>query len=412
MANPSNNVQANDTRANSAQADNIQANNIQANNIQVNSFSVSAQKILQIVPRIAPDMDGVGEYAVRLAQRLKANYQIDSAFLVIRPSSKTQSVLDGFDVHSLHTHSVEAFLSAIPPDVSTVVLQYSNYPYLQGKLDAPMWLGAAMKALKKKGILTVVMFHELPTIKYGAVHVSNPIQSRLSRSLSKNTDIIITNNEAFHAALANWTPKPVRLVPNFATIKEPDTVLPLKERDRAIIVFGSTDRRRVYQNNLPRLKDICEQLNIHTLYDVGRLIDWPTKDLGPNVQVEKTGILPDEDVSALMSRCMAGIFDYHRFPRNLSKSSVYAAYCAHGLVPICNGRSLQPQDGIIANQQYVDTFTLHARSQQSSSDDWLQTIASNAHALYLTRSLDRCAEKYAALIRPGSAPHLTQNALA
>ncbi|MGB7485559.1 MAG: hypothetical protein WA901_05165, partial [Phormidesmis sp.] len=79
MANPSNNVQANDTRANSAQADNIQANNIQANNIQVNSFSVSAQKILQIVPRIAPDMDGVGEYAVRLAQQLKANYQIDSA---------------------------------------------------------------------------------------------------------------------------------------------------------------------------------------------------------------------------------------------------------------------------------------------------------------------------------------------
>ncbi len=395
------------------------SNNSQANSFQANSFPNGHQKILQIVPRIVPDMDGVGDYTIKLAQQLRANHQIDSAFLVVRPSDKTQPVWDGFDIHSLHTHSVEAFLNAVPSDVSAVVLQYSNYPYLQGKLDAPMWLGAGMKALQEKGILTVVMFHELPTVKYGAIRFANPIQSRLSCDLAQNTDIVITNNEEFHAALSRWTPKPVRLIRNFATITEPDTVLPLDKRDRAIIVFGSTDRRRVYQNNLPKLKDICEQLNIHTLYDVGRLLDWPTKALGPNVQVEKTDILSDEDVSALMSRCMAGIFDYHRFPRNLGKSSVYAAYCSHGLVPICNGRSLQPQDGIIANQQYVDTLTLHARSQQSSqqsdqklNDDWLQTIASNAHALYLTRSLDRCAEKYADLVRPAFASPSTQNALA
>ncbi len=393
-----------------------------SNKAQAKSLSDSDQKILQIVPRIAPDMDGVGEYAMRLAQRLKANHQIDSAFLVVRPSDKTQSVVDGFDTYSLRTHTVEALLDAVPSDVSTVVLQYSNYPYLQGKLDAPMWLGVAMRALKERGILTVVMFHELPTLKYGVVHVSNPMQSRLSRDLAKNTDIVITNNEAFQSTLANWTPKPVRLIPNFATIREPDTVLPLEKRDRALIVFGSTDRRRVYQSNLRLLREICEQLNIHTLYDVGHLLDWPTSSLGPNVQVEKTGILPDKDVSALMSRCIAGIFDYHRFPRNLSKSSVYAAYCAHGLLPVCNGRFLQPQDGIVANQQYVDTFTLHARSQQPMADNWLSTIASNAHALYLTRSLDRCAEKYAAIVHSGhpdnsghsgeSATHLAHNASA
>ncbi|MGD1898936.1 MAG: hypothetical protein ACFB16_18530 [Phormidesmis sp.] len=356
-------------------------------------------KILQIVPRISPEMDGVGEYSLRLSKRLRANHQIDSAFLVVRPSDKNQPTLDGFAVHCLRSHTVDAFLDLVPSDVSAVVLQYSNYPYLQGKLDAPMWLGLAMRKLKAKGIVTIVMFHELPTLKYGVLRMPNPIQGRLSRELAQDSDISLTNNEAFQEVLEKWAPQPVHCLPNFATIGEPDTVLPLAERDRALVVFGSTDRRRVYQSNLQQLKEICERLQIHTLYDVGRSLEWDSESLAPTVKTVRTGMLSDEEVSALMSRSFAGVFDYHRFPRNLGKSTVYAAYCAHGLLPICNGSFLRPQDGTVADTHYVDTFTLHTRSAQSSTDDWLQTIATNAHELYLTRSLDSCAQKYAQLVQ-------------
>ena len=176
---------------------------------------------------------------------------------------------------------------------------------------------------------------------------------------------------------------------------------------RAIVVFGSTDRRRIYQSDLQLLKEICEGLDITTLYDVGRELEWESERLGPNVKTIRTGMLSDSDVSDLMSNAFAGIFDYHRFPRNLGKSTVYAAYCAHGLLPICNGRLLRPPDNTYANQHYTDTFTLHKKAQQvaqastsvAAVDKDLQTIATNAHELYLTRSLDRCAEKYAELVQ-------------
>ncbi|MEL7332604.1 MAG: hypothetical protein AAFN12_10155, partial [Cyanobacteria bacterium J06560_2] len=362
------------------------------------------EKILQVVPRIAPDMDGVGEYALRLSKRLKRNHEIDTAFLVIRPSDRTPTELEGFDVHSLRSHTVETFLAKVPSDVSVVVLQYSNYPYLQGKLDAPMWLGLAIRALKAKGILTVVMFHELPTLKYGVLRLPNPIQGRLSRELAKDADVVLTNNEAFQQTLVGWRcDGTVHCMPNFATIGEPDRVLPLAERDRAIVVFGSTDRRRVYQSNLPKLKEICQQLKIDTLYDVGRPFEWDAESLAA-VKVVSTGMVSDSEASDLMSRSFAGVFDYHRFPRNLGKSTVYAAYCAHGLVPICNGRFLRPQDSTVANEHYVDTFTLHTRSRHPSSDDWLQKIATNANALYQTRSLSRCAQTYADLMHVSDPP--------
>ncbi|MEL7224798.1 MAG: hypothetical protein AAGL17_08020, partial [Cyanobacteria bacterium J06576_12] len=355
------------------------------------------------VPRVAPDMDGVGEYAIRLTKQLKADHQIETEFLVVRPSARTQPMLEGFVVHKFTQHTVPDFLAAVPADISTVVLQYSNYPYLQGKLDVPIWLAPALRALQKKGVAVVVMFHELPTLKYGILHVRNPIQERLSRDLARLADGVITNNQAFQKMLEGWRQQPVVCQPNFATIGElQGTALPLAERDRILVVFGTSDRNRVYKSNLSILNEICEQLNIHTLYDVGRPLDWDTAAL--SVKTVKTGVLTNEEISDLMARAFAGVFDYHRFPQNLGKSSVFAAYSAHGLMPICNGRYLRPQDGIVADQHYVDTFTLHACSKDSSPDSWFQTIATNAYQLYSTRSaVARCAEQYAAVIEESAA---------
>ena len=374
---------------------------------------VSQPKILHIIPRIAPDMDGVGQYAMRLSRQLRSHHQIDSDFLVVRPSARTQSSLDGFTVHRFTEHTVPNFLETVPADISAVVLQYSNYPYLQGKLDSPMWLAPALKTLKAKGIPVVVMFHELPTLKYGVLRCRNPIQKRLSRDLARFADGVVTNNESFQQTLLRWRGDSVLCQPNFSTIGEPtEVVTPLSERDRTLIVFGSTDRRRVYQSNLTVLKEICEQLKFHTLYDVGRPVEWDTDSLGPAIKTIKTGVLSNQEIRALMSKSFAGVFDYHRFPRNLGKSSVYAAYAAHGLLPICNGRFLRPHDGIIAARHFVDTFTVHACSKGSSLDSWLQMIATNAHTLYRTRSVERAAQRYADLIESAilSASHPNESA--
>ena len=364
-------------------------------------MSPQANKILQIVPRMFPDVDGVGDYTLMLAHQLYDRYQILSDFLVFRPNSLTQSQVDRFTVYSLTNHTVEEFLAQIPADISTIVLQYSNYPYLLSKLDAPSWLVSALTILQQKGLRICIMFHELPTLKYQNIHFPNPIQRRISRRLAQIADIVVTNNTSFQQILAGWGKNHVLCIPNFSTIGEPEQVTPLSARSRALIIFGSSDRSRVYRHNIHQLKQVCQQLKIEVLYDIGRPIDCDFGSLETEVKVIKTGFLSATEVSQLMVTSFAGIFDYHRFPNNLAKSTVYAAYCAHGLLPLCNRRALPPQDGIIPNQHYLDFAALSILCKQTSYLlPSLQIIADQAHAHYCTHRLAKCAKFFASSIEP------------
>ncbi|MEM6254378.1 MAG: hypothetical protein AAF821_15795 [Cyanobacteria bacterium P01_D01_bin.156] len=357
-------------------------------------MTVQSNRVLQIVPRISPDVDGVGDYSLQLAHQLYDQHQILSDFLVFRPNPKLQPQLDQFPVHDLDSHTVQGFLDKVPSNISTILLQYSNYPYLRGKLDAPMWLVNALRALKQRGVRILVMFHELPTLRYKQIRCPNFVQRRVSRGLAQVADVAITNNAAFQQTLSGWTQTPVHCIPNYSTIGELQTVKPLSQRKRSLIVFGSSDRTRVYRNNINTLNHICKVLNINTLYDVGRPVNWDGQGL--NVDIIKTGFLTAPEVSQLLAESLAGIFDYRRFPQNLAKSTVYAAYASHGVLPICNGNGLTTQDDIAANHHYVTTSALPIISQPTA----LQAIASNAYAHYKNRTLARSAAKFADLIHP------------
>lgn len=366
-------------------------------------MSTQTTKILQIVPRLSPDVDGVGDYAMHLACQLRDRYQIHSDFLVFRPSKRTESTVNDFAVHRLTTHTVEGMLAQIPTDVSTIVLQYSNYPYLLSKLDAPAWLVVALRLLKQRGLRVVVMFHELPTLYYRRIRLPNVIQRRVSRGLAQAADVVVTNNAAFQHTLASWASHPVHCMPNFSTIGELKQVLPLCERDRSLIIFGSTDRGRIYRSNLEGVRRICQQLKIHTLYDIGRPIEWDSTRLETEVQVIRTGLLPAAAVSKLMFKAFAGMVDYRRFPKNLAKSTVYAAYCAHGMLPLCNLCPLPPQDGILAAEHYLDTGNLAALSANNLEPlTTLQRIANTAHDRYAHHTLAKCAELFASFIHSAS----------
>ena len=360
----------------------------------------SPTKILQIVPRLSPDVDGVGDYALQLARQLRDRHQILSNFLVFRPNSPQPFEIEDFSTYPLADNTAEAILSTISSDIDTILLQYSNYPYLLGKLDRPTHLVKALKALKHRRVRIVVMFHELPTLRYRGFNLPNPIQRQISHQLAQVADVVITNNMAFKKTLSSWVNSSVHCIPNFSTIGEPKHVLPLQESDRSLMIFGSSDRGRIYKN-ISQIKRVCQQLNIQTLFDIGRPIPWDSASLGSKIKVIKTGFLNPSELSQLMLQTFAGLFDYHRFPYNLAKSTVYAAYCTHGLLPICNRESLIPQDGIFPNQHYLDIEALSRLYEQTS--DFLaslQTIADNAQAQYTTHTLSHCAEIFASLLQP------------
>jgi hypothetical protein len=52
--------------------------------------------ILQIVPRLPPAIDGVGDYALNLARQLRQDFSIHTHFLVCDPNWNGKTELEGF----------------------------------------------------------------------------------------------------------------------------------------------------------------------------------------------------------------------------------------------------------------------------------------------------------------------------
>ena len=82
-------------------------------------------RILQIVPRMFPDVDGVGDYALQLARELRDRNQIRSDFLVFRPNPRLQPQVDGFAVHRLDHHTVQGLVDQVPENISTIFTLYN-----------------------------------------------------------------------------------------------------------------------------------------------------------------------------------------------------------------------------------------------------------------------------------------------
>lgn len=354
-------------------------------------------KIVQIVPRLPPYTDGVGDYSIQLASQLLKAHDIATQFLVFQQGIKTEPIVAGFPATGIGTHTPEALLSVLSEDIKGIILHYSNYPYLQGKIDAPFWLPTALAtAVKQRNIKLVVMFHELPFLKFKQLNFLNPIQSRVSRHLAKIATTVVTDSARFQKILERWSQHPVKCIPDFSTIGEPeDLVPPLSDRAPRMIVFGGSDRARVYQNHLKALLYSCQALGIEEICDIGKSLDLPPSDF-PGVRFVQMGFQPAEAIRQLLLNSLTGFIDYSRFPGDLGKSSVFAAFCAHGLVPVCSCYNPSEADGLEMYKHYL----VPDRSLQNLSSVQLQTIANNSNVWYKSHNIIQNAKVFASYLKP------------
>jgi hypothetical protein len=82
---------------------------------------------------------------------------------------------------------------------------------------------------------------------------------------------------------------------------------------------------------------------------------------------------------------MAGFLNYD--PRRLGKSGIFAAYCAHGLLPINQRRADHPVDGLVVGLNYW-VPTIATEHQE------LSAIAQQAHTWYQSHSLAAQAKAF------------------
>ncbi len=278
-------------------------------------------RVLQIVPHLPPPFEGVGTYAAALAGELGG----ESRFLVGDPT------WTGADTGALAVAARTAadLLTGIG-DAQTVLLHYANYGY-QAR-GCPSWLVAGMERWSGR---LVTVFHEVCAAgpPWRSSFWLRPAQRRLAAALTRRSDALATTLDVYAGLLRPWAGgREITVLPVFSTVGEPAAVPPFGERVPRIVVFGGAGvRGRAYGSFLPALARMARALAAEEILDVGPPLPLPAK--AGEVPIRPLGVLAAGEVSAILLGASAGFLAYP--PDFLPKSTIFAAYCAHGTLPVC-----------------------------------------------------------------------------
>lgn len=271
-------------------------------------------RIVQIVPELPPAIGGVAGYAAALAVALAARSGRETRFLAPGPAPGFERELAG---------------------EGTLLLHYANYGYERRGCPAVLIDGLARWKAGRAGGRLVTVFHEVYASgpPWRSSFWLAPRQRRLAARLARLSDGLLTSLPLYAGLLARVAPGvKVAVAPVFSTIGEPAGAPAENGRAATLVVFGGAGARaRAYGELRPSLAASCRELGIAEILDIGPDAGAPGRLDG--LPVRTLGVLPAAEISARMLASRAGFLAYP--PRFLPKSTIFAAYCAHGLVPAC-----------------------------------------------------------------------------
>lgn len=337
------------------------------------------KEIITIVPKLPPEIDGLGDYGFRLAQQLFADYGVRTRFIVGAPNWSSNTLSHSSTVS---VRSPQALSALLPPLDQVVFLHYAGHGY--AKRGCPFWLVQALTEWCKMGGRLITMFHELYATRplLSSALLTSPLQKKLAIQLMQISDRVFTNRQCYAEKIQMLSHhREVTTLPVFSNIGEITYPIPLQARSRELVIFGSSStRQRIYQQT-SLLKRICQSLEIQTILDIGADIK-----LKSDLPIRQLGIQPAEQISQILSRASAAVVDYPM--DSLAKSGIFASYCSHGLLPIVISSRLHNQDGLEMNRHY---WLANCKLDLNQA----QAIATAAYTWYQTHSLKVQAQSIA-----------------
>ena len=198
-----------------------------------------------------------------------------------------------------------------------------------------------------------IFFHELYAFgpPWSSSFWLSPMQRHIARRLAEVSDFWMTSREGSAQWLRQYAgDKPHAVLPVFSTIGEPDSIA--QARSPRIVVFGSAGlRRATYQAAGDKLFAWAKQASLE-IHDIGA----PITDAQLAVTLRANGViqhgrLGDEAIRRLMQDALFGLLAYP--VEYVAKSSVFAAYCAHGICPLLISNNYAQADGLEAGRHYL-----------------------------------------------------------
>jgi len=304
--------------------------------------------LIQIVPRVPPALCGVADYAYLLAGELQRSRGVRTYFIAAEIKPRCQGKIEALKVHSLAQQSAAELTNALRHrpangERTVVLLHYVGYGYQ--KRGCPFWLLDALRQWRKSSPSgdrrLVVMFHELYASgpPWTSAFWTSPLQRWLTKQLARLADCCFTNTTVYGERLANLARThrgKTKVLPVFSTIGEPRAEISVTSRPPSMIIFGSEGWKKLaYTKYRAVIGATCRMLRLEKVVDIGLPAGMKPK---LDVQWEQTGPIAAHRVSEILSNARVGFFTYP-VPM-LAKSSVFAAYAAHSLLPVTSPDNL------------------------------------------------------------------------
>lgn len=360
-------------------------------------------KIIQIVPTLPPAIDGLGDYALNLARQLRQDFNLETHFVVGDSKWEGDREIEEFPISVVSHRSGAAVLSSLNEiciSPTPVLLHYVGYGY--ARRGCPVWLVDGLQRWRTSGVnrFLVTMFHELYAfgLPWTSAFWLSPLQKNLAVRLARLSDRILTSRQDYAKnlhQLSRGQHATIPTYPVFSNIGESGQVQPLAERKRRLVLFGHPNTRLLaYQQNLRALQQTCHTLEIEQVCDIGVPTGLKLSQL-LDIPMEEMGVIPAAVIRQVLSDAIAGFLSYPP-PQYLAKSTIFAAYCAHRLIPILTSSTAVPVDGLQAGKHYW----VADEPIQPLDVNRGQAIADNAYTWYQTHSLPVQAKIFASNLSP------------
>ncbi len=295
---------------------------------------------------------------------------------------------------------IERASTETPP----VFLHYVCYGYAQR--GCPVWLVEGLERWKNTHPQSrlITMFHELYAFgpPWRSSFWLSPLQRRLARKVWDLSDGAITSSPVFAARLDAWRRRgstPLLQIPVFSNVAEPAQISAWSVREPKMVVFGRAGiESRVYGLRSQLLAQVCHELAISEIVDIGPRTDTVPEHVD-GIKVTALGHLSTERVSTILASARAGFLDYASHV--LEKSGVFAAYAAHGVLPVVTKYIEYTPSDLMEGVHY---WAPGRRDRPTSLKPDFVQIGLRLHAWYEDHALSRQAAKLAPLLRGDPLP--------
>jgi hypothetical protein len=322
--------------------------------------------LIQVVPRRAAGPDGVADCALALARTLRAYRGANSVFLSATPSVDATPVEDDWKTVCVAKRQAQILADTVQllsaeSNACALVLHFSGYGYQ--KRGVPLWLVQGLRLWNgRAGCLPLLtIFHELYATgrPWQSSFWVSPLQKQIARSILNLSSAAITPTDRYRKRLSEWRdgrPIEVTAMPVFSNVGEPGRCSAPRTRSAAAVVFGLAGvEDRLFGIYRPDLERLIAALSIEKIFDVGPRFSSVPRILA-GVPVISKGVLPRGAVSELLQRTRFGFIAY---PLGfIGKSGVFAAYAAHGVVPIVLSDKQGAFDGLQPGRHFLDGLRL------------------------------------------------------